>query len=138
MGGGKPRWSGGAWRTGKCCLEALGCLGGRVLLRACGFFRLNGDLFKEWGCLSLLAKVMVKRQPILVLGVSHFRRLGRPWAVALLALPFFPFPGAEVVAVGSGFSVCPRLLAPATFLEADLWAGLPESLLSPGPLGASR
>ena len=111
---------------------------GRVLPRAWGFFRLNGNLFKEWGCLSLLAKVMVKMQLILVLGVSHFRRLGRTWAVALFALPFFPFPGAEVVAVESGFSVCPRLLAPATFLEADLWMGLPESLLSPEPLGASR
>lgn len=138
MGGGKARWLEGAWRTGKSCLEALGCLGGRVLLRACGFFRLNGNLFKEWGCLSLLAKVMVKMQPILVLGVSHLRRLGRTWAVALLALPFFPFPGAEVAAVESGFSVSPRLLAPAPFLEADLWTGLPEALLSPGPLGASR
>ena len=138
MGGGKPRWLGGAWRTGRSCLEALGCLGGRVLPRAWEFFRLSGNLFKEWGCLSLLAKVMVKMQPILVLGVSHFRRLGWTWAVALFALPFFPFPGAEVVAVESGFSVCPRLLAPAPVLEADLWMGLPESLLSPEPLGASR
>ena len=109
-----------------------------VLPRAWGFFRLNGNLFKGWGCLSPLAKVIVKMQPILVLGGSHFQRLGLTRAVALFALPFFPFPGAEVVAVEAGFSVCPRLLAPATFLGVDLWVRVPESLPSPEPLWVSR
>lgn len=103
-----------------------------------GFFRLSGNLFKGWGCLSPLAKVIVKMQPILVLGGSHFRRLGWTRAVALFALPFFPFPGVEVVAVESGFSVCSRLLGPATFLVADLWVKGLESFPSPEPRWVSR
>lgn len=77
-------------------------------------------------------------QPILVLGGSHFWILGQTRAVALFALPFFPFPEVEVVAVESGFSVCPRLLAPGTFLGADLWVRIPESLPSPEPRWVSR
>lgn len=109
-----------------------------VLPRAWGFFGLNGNLFKWWGCLSPLEKVIVKMQPILVLGASHSGRLGQTRAVALFALPFFPFPRAEVVAVETGFSLCPRLLAPAPFLEADLWIGVPKSLPSLEPRWVSR
>ena len=51
---------------------------------------------------------------------------------------FFPFPETEATAAGSGFSVCSRLSALAFFLEADLWVGEPESLLSPEPCWVSR
>lgn len=105
-----------------------------VLPRAWGkFFGLSGNLFKGWGCLSPLAKVMVRMQPILLLGGSHCRKLEWTRAVALFALPFSPFPGAEVVAAESGFSLCPRLLAPGTLLGADLWANVPKSLPSLEP-----
>lgn len=115
------------------CLGTLGCLGGMVLSRAWGFFRLSGNLFKEWGFLSPLAKVMVKMQPILVLEGSHFGILGQTRAAALFALPFFPFLGADMVAVESGFSVCPRPLVSGTFLGTELWVGVLKSLPSPDP-----
>lgn len=80
--------------------------------------------------------------PTLMLGCSHFWRVRQTRAVALFALPFFPFPGTGVVAVVSGFSaavvVCPRLSALAFFLKADLWVGEPEPLLSPEPCWVSR
>lgn len=120
------------------CLGTLGCLGGVVLSRAWGCFRLSGNLVKEWGCLSLLAKVMVKMQPILVLGGSRFWISGQTSAAALFALPFLPFPGAEVVSVESGFSEFPSLLASGTFLGADLWLRVPESLPSPETCWISR
>lgn len=64
--------------------------------------------------------------------------LGQSRAVALFALPFFPFLGTKVVTVEAGFSMCPRLLAPPTFLEADLKVGIPESLPSTEPRWVSR
>lgn len=131
-------WFGVAWRAGRNCLGTLGYRGRMVLPRVWRFFGLNDNMFKGWEGLSPLAKVMVNMQPILVLGESHFRQLGWTRAVTLFTLPFFPFPGAEVVTVESGFSVCPRLLVPATFLEADLWVRVPESLPSPEPRWVSR
>lgn len=96
-------------------LGALGYLGNIVLPQASGCFR-HSDLLKMW--------------PTLVFGGSQSWRVRQTRAVALFALLFFPFPGTEVVAVVSGFSVCPRLLAPTSFLEADLWVGDPESFLA--------
>lgn len=104
-------------------LGGWGYLGNVVLPQAWGFFT-PCDLLKMW--------------PTLMLGVSHFWRVRRTRAVALFALPFFPFPETEVTAVVSGFSVCSRLSALAFFLEADLWVGEPESLLSPEPCWVSR
>lgn len=104
-------------------LGALGHLGNIVLRQASGCFR-HSDLLKMW--------------PTLVFGGSQSWRVRQTRAVALFALPFFPFPETEVAAVESGFSGCPRLLAPASFLEADLWVGDPESLPSPEPCWVSR
>lgn len=109
-----------------------------VLPRVWRFFGLNSNLFKGWGCLSPLAKVMVKMQPILVQGGSHFWMLEWTRAVALFAFPFFPFPAADVVAAESGFSMCPRLLAPGPFLGSDMWLRVPKSLPSPEPCWVSR
>jgi hypothetical protein len=69
---------------------------------------------------------------------SCFWRMGQTRDLALFALPFFPFPGTEVVAVEFGFSLCPRLLAPAAFLEADLWVEVPGFLPSPALRWVSR
>lgn len=104
-------------------LGALGFGGDIGLPQASGCFR-HSDLLKMW--------------PTLISGGSHFWRVRQTRAVALFALPFFPFPGTEVVTVESGFSVCPRLLAPTSFLEADLWVGDPESLPSPEPCWVGR
>jgi hypothetical protein len=81
---------------------------------------------------------LLKMWPTLMFGGSHFWRVRQTGAVALFALPFFPFPETEATAAGSGFSVCSRLSALAFFLEADLWVGEPESLLSPEPCWVSR
>lgn len=86
-------------------LGGWGYSGNVVLPQASGFF-IPHDLLKIW--------------PTLMLGGSHFWRVRQTTAVALFTLPFFPFPGTEVVAVVSGFSAFPRLSALAFFLEADL------------------
>lgn len=86
-------------------LGARGYSGNVVLPQASGFF-IPCDLLKMW--------------PTLMSGGSHFWRVRQTRAVALFALPFFPFPGTEVLAVVSGFSACPMLSALAFFLEADL------------------
>lgn len=86
-------------------LVALGYLECIVLPQASCCFR-TFDLLEMWSTL--------------ILGGSHFWMVRQTRVVALFGLPFFPFPGTEMVAVESCFSVCPELLAQASFLEADL------------------